>query len=116
MISYINLIMAAVEKGLKSSEFAKKLGEAGFSDFLILDREQAERVLTEKRMELVETVREQEPGSIKELAELVDRDPGAVHRDLQVLWEYMVLDVEEGEKGAKKPIIRHSHVFIEPVY
>lgn len=108
--------MAAVENELKGSMFAKKLAEAGFSDFLILDKEQAEKVLTEKRLELVETIREEEPDSIKELAQLVDRDQAAVHRDLQILREYMVIDVEEGEAGRKKPRVRRNHIFIEPVF
>lgn len=108
--------MATVEESVTGPRFARKLAEAGFSDFLILDREAAEKVLTEKRMELVETIREQEPASIHELARLVDRDPAAVHRDLQILRENMVIDVEEGEGGRKKPVIRRSHIFIEPVF
>jgi predicted transcriptional regulator len=48
----------------------------------------------------------------------VNRDKGAVSKDLRRLAELDVITYEregEGEGGAKRPVLKHSHVGIEPV-
>jgi len=100
----------------RKSEFAKSLVKAGYDDFLVLEKDTAEKVLTEKRLEIIDTIREEEPESIPELARLLDRKVPAVHADVKLLWSHSVLDLEDGAGGRKKPVIRRSHVFIEPVY
>ncbi|MFB6130339.1 MAG: transcriptional regulator [Salinigranum sp.] len=96
------------------AEFAKRLTEAGYEDFLVLDREAAERVLTDRRAELLDAIRTESPPSITALAEIVERDVSAVHRDLDVLFEYSLV-VYEAENGRKAPRLKHEHVFVEPV-
>lgn len=107
--------MSVKTKKAPKTEFARRLAKAGYEDFLVLDKETAEKVLTPKRLELLETIEEQEPESISELAEMVDREVSAVHRDVKLLWSKSVLDYEEGARGRKKPVARRSHIFIEPV-
>lgn len=99
----------------KKTEFARRLAEAGYDDFLILDKSDAEEVLTEKRQELLELIGDEVPESITELAELADRDVGAVHRDLDLLFEHSLVEYDE-EDGKKIPRFKHSHVFVEPVF
>lgn len=107
--------MAASTKPRKT-EFARSLAEAGYSDFLILEKETGEKVLTEKRLELIYTIREEDPESISELARLVDRKVPAVSEDLKLLWSNGIVEYEEGSRGRKKPIVWPSHIFIEPIY
>lgn len=93
---------AAEDKGLSPETlYMKALAEAGYSSFLILDREGAEEILTERRMELLETIREEEPGSVSELAEQVDRKVPAVSRDLKLLERNRVIRFEEGPPGGR---------------
>lgn len=103
----------AVTKSSKA-EFAKRLASAGYEDFLILEREAAESVLTERRGELLETIATENAESITSLAERLDRDVAAVHRDLDVLFEYSLVEYDE-EGGRKRPRLKHEHVFVEPL-
>lgn len=96
------------------AEFARRLASAGYDDFLILDREEATSVLTERREELVDAIRAESPESITALAEVVERDVAAVHRDLDVLFEHSVVTYEESG-GRKAPRLKHGRVFVEPV-
>jgi len=38
-----------------------------------------------------------------------------VYRDLDLLIEYSVVEYEE-EDGKKRPKLKHSHVFVEPLF
>lgn len=95
-------------------EFTKRLVDGGFKDVLVLQRKTAERVLTEKRMELVEKVATDEVSSVRGLARQLDRDVSIVSRDLDVLFEAEVLDYEQHGRS-KKPVLAHENVFVEPL-
>lgn len=95
-------------------EFARALSKAGYSDVLVLDRETAQKVLTEKRLELLEEIQNQEAGSVRGLARSVDRDPSQVSRDLDLLFENGLIDFKE-QGDRKIPLLRHEHVFVKPI-
>lgn len=95
-------------------EFTKRLVEGGFEDVLVLQRATAERVLTDKRMELVEKVATDEVSSVRDLARQLDRDVSIVSRDLDVLFEAEVLDFEQHGRS-KKPVLAHENIFVEPL-
>ena len=95
-------------------EFTKRLVEGGFEDVLVLQRATAERVLTEKRMELVEVVASGEVSSVRDLARQLDRDVSIVSRDLDILFESEVLDYERHGRS-KKPVLAHENIFVEPL-
>jgi predicted transcriptional regulator len=99
----------------RKAEFARKLAEAGYEDFLILDKEAAENVLTQKRRELLELIDDEEPESITELADEAERDVSIVHRDLDLLFKYSLVEYKE-EDGKKRPKLKHRHVFVEPLF
>jgi len=62
------------------------------------------RHLSQKNLELLEAVFEHEPESIRETAELVDRDYKQVHRNLSELEDIDVIEFEGGGSGkAKQP-------------
>jgi predicted transcriptional regulator len=96
------------------AEFARRLASAGYEDFLIRKRGAAESVLTERRSELLETIAAEDAESITALAERLDRDVSAVHRDLDVLFEYSLIECDENG-SRKQPRVKHEHVFVEPL-
>lgn len=98
----------------RKSVFAKRLARAGYDDFLILEKSDAESILTEKRRELLDVIAAEEVESISALAERVGRDMSAVHRDLGHLFTYSLIEYEE-EGGRKIPRLKHEHVFVEPL-
>jgi len=67
------------------------------------------RLLSPKNLELLEVVFEHEPESIREAADLVDRDYKQVHRNLTELEDIGVIDFEGGGTGqAKKPTLAYD--------
>lgn len=103
----------AVERR-RRSEFSRRLVEAGYEDFVVLDHEAARTVLTDRRRGVLDALRDREFESITDLAASLDRDVSAVHRDLDRLYEYSLVDYETAN-GAKSPRLKHRHVFVEPV-
>ena len=104
----------AVEPTQRKAEFARRLASAGYEDFLVLERGTAETILTDRRLELVDTIRKTEPASITDLADDIERDVAAVHRDLNTLFEVGVI-AYEADGGRKRPRLKHEHVFVEPI-
>jgi DNA-binding transcriptional ArsR family regulator len=81
---------------------------------IALERGTAETVLTDRRLELVDVIRATEPASITDLADDIERDVAAVHRDLDTLFEVGVI-AYEADGGRKRPRLKHEHVFVEPI-
>ena len=99
----------------KKSDFLRALAEMGYEDSLVLRRETAERVMSEERTRILEHLRDDDVRSIRELARRLDRDAGAVKRDLDVLFECDVIEYEE--YGARKaPRLKHDNIFVEPLF
>lgn len=76
------------------------------------DRVGLRRLLTDRRMELLEAVMDQPPESIRALADRLDRDVHDVHDDLHLLAEYDIVHFEEDGR-AKKPYVPYDTVRIE---
>lgn len=98
----------------KNSDYIRRLAEAGFSDVLMLSRETAERVLTPKRMELLTELATTDVRSMRDLGRRADRDISIVKRDLDILYEAGIVEYEQ-EGRAKRPMLAHENVFVEPV-
>lgn len=94
--------------------FSEALTQHGFVDTLVLARERAGDIFHERRLEIVDHLKNHEPQSVRALANELSYDKGVVSRDLQKLTE---LDVVEFEKAgrAKAPRLKHRHVVVEPV-
>lgn len=106
------------ERVLQQDEFASDLTTQGYTDVLVLRRENGRDVLTEGRLELISYLdsRGDEIESVSDLARRLDRDKGAVSKDLHRLAELDVVEYEgDGDGEAKRPILKHAHVVIEPV-
>jgi DNA-binding transcriptional ArsR family regulator len=94
--------------------FSEALTQHGFPDTLVLARERAEDVFHDRRLEILDYLKEHDPHSVRALADELGYDKGVVSRDLQTLASIDVIEyVEEGR--AKAPRLKHSHVAIEPV-
>ncbi|MFB6209303.1 MAG: hypothetical protein ABEJ56_04175 [Candidatus Nanohaloarchaea archaeon] len=76
-------------------------------DIIVLDPESYSRVATEKRIEMIEELRDNRFESQKQLAEQLGRDVKNVHQDLEILRKSGVIEMEKnGRKLA--PRLRHS--------
>lgn len=95
-------------------KLSKTLSEEGYRDVLFLNLEDARRVLTEKRLEIIETIKSEEIRSIRELAREVERKENVVYDDLKLLFEEGVIDFEE-ESNRKIPVLRHKNIWIHPL-
>jgi predicted transcriptional regulator len=70
------------------------------------------RVLTERRLELLKTIRDRKPSSVYELARMVDRDLKNVLQDLSYLQEPGIVAITE--IGVKKvPHFDYDRISIE---
>ncbi len=102
------------ERREKRAKMARSLARGGMEGVQVLSFESAERVLTEKRRELIETLRSEDVESVRQLAELLARDKGQVSRDLGVLAEHGVIRYEEDGR-AKRPYLVQEHIVVEPL-
>lgn len=73
----------------------------------------AKEILTEKRMEIIQTVREEEIESKRALSRKLDRDIKSVSRDLDILFKHGVIDYME-EGGRKIPELSADKIIVEP--
>jgi len=70
------------------------------------------RVLTEKRLEILKTIRDRKPSSVYELAKMLDRDLKNVLQDLSYLRELGIVAITE--TGLKKvPHFDYDRISIE---
>lgn len=105
---------ADADRADRRAAMAQALARGGMEGVQVLSFESAERVLTPKRRELIETLRTHDVDSVRELARRVDRDKGQVSRDLGILAEHGVVSYDE-QGRAKRPYLVQEHIVVEPV-
>ncbi len=66
-------------------------------------------LLTDRRVELLQSVMADKPDSIRRLAERLDRDVKSVHDDLGVLAEYDIVHYEQDGR-AKRPFVPYDTI------
>jgi predicted transcriptional regulator len=98
----------------ESESFANRLARAGYTDFYVISREDARKLLTDKRTEIIDTLKEKEFSSTRELARELDRDIKQVSEDLDILQQISVIEYRE-EGNRKIPKLKHQRIFIEPI-
>jgi len=94
--------------------FSETLTQHGFPDILVLARDRADEVFSDRRLEIVDCLKDDSPRSVRALADSLGYDKGVVSRDLQKLAELNVIEYEEDGR-ARAPRLKHRHVAIEPV-
>lgn len=106
------------ERVLKQDEFASDLNARGYTDVLVLRRENARDVLTDSRLAIIQYLDQHGESitSVSDLARQLDRDKGAVSKDLRRLAELDIIAYDgTGNGEAKRPILKHEHIVVEPV-
>lgn len=104
-----------IEKKIpKELELAQDLSNEGYTDVLVLTADTASQVLTEKRQELMQLIKEERAESVRDLARRAGRDVSVVSKDLKLLFRKDVVEFER-EKGRKKPVLKHRNIFVEPI-
>ena len=94
--------------------FMGRLQETGYEDTLHHFDDLGERVLTKRRLGVVEYLAEHDPESIRELARRLDRHVSSVKEDLDVLARNELIEYEtDGNK--KAPRLKHRNVFVRPL-
>lgn len=105
---------ASPERVKRRQRVAESLPADAFGDVLVISAESADRVLTPKRRQLVDALATNDVDSQRGLADLLDRDPGNVKRDLAVLIEEGVV-AREKEGRSYRPYLKYDTVIAEPL-
>jgi predicted transcriptional regulator len=98
----------------KRGEIARALAKQGLEDVFVLDRDSAREVLTEKRTEILDTLKTEDIESVRHLAEVLNRDKSVVSQDLQVLAKHDLVEYDK-EGRRKVPKAKHENVIVAPV-
>ncbi len=71
--------------------------------------------LTNKRLLILKTIKEKEPGSVYELAKLLNRDQKNISQDIKLLAEVGLVTLEKIEKEKKRivPHVDYSKILLE---
>lgn len=99
----------------RRNAFSEILAQHGFPDTLVLARDRAEDLFHDRRLAIVDHLRENDPQSVRALADALDLDKGVVSRDLQLLASLDVIEFEEDGRS-KAPRLKHRHIAVEPIF
>lgn len=95
------------------AKFSETLSQNGYHDVLVLAREHV-RELDERHVDILEHLEDHAPASVRQLAADLDEDKGTISRHLTVLAQLDAVElVPEGR--AKRPVLKHEHVVLEPL-
>ena len=82
------------------------------STLSVEDLETFGRIFRPTNLELLETIADHEPESIRELARLVDRHPPEVSQNVAELADYGLVELEENG-SAKRPTIWYDEIDVD---
>jgi hypothetical protein len=106
---------ADIDDGIKfRASFSEALTEHGFPDTLVLSRGRADQLFTDRRLRIIDQLKQEEPESVRGLARQLDEDKGVISRDLEALAQLDVIEYVDAGR-AKAPRLKHNHVVVEPV-
>lgn len=100
------------ERALESAREFDRGEENGPRVLSFEDPERIQRLLTPRRLELLRSVMEESPGSIRQLAERLERNVSDVHEDVTLLEEYGIVELEQDGR-AKRPVVPYDEIEIE---
>ena len=95
-------------------KMARSLARGGMSGVQVISWESAETALTPKRREIIETLRDIDPDSVRALARELGRDKSQVSNDLSTLAELGIIEYEKNGT-AKAPRLTQEHIVVEPI-
>jgi predicted transcriptional regulator len=94
----------AAERGIDLDDAQPVLNFENYADMA--------RLLSEKNLELLDAIAEDEPESMRDAAALVDRDIKDVHRNLTELENLHLIEFEQHGR-AKRPVVKYDTIEIE---
>lgn len=102
------------ESTTELQRYMAETSRAGYDDALYTDADAARRILTERRVEIIETLASEDVESMRDLARRLDRHVSTVKEDLDVLSREQVIEYEQ--RGQRKvPTLKHPNVFVKPI-
>lgn len=99
------------ERALESAREFDREEEGGPRVLSFQDPEQIQRLLTPRRLELLRSVMEDSPESIRQLADRLNRNVSDVHDDVTLLEEYEIVVFEQNGR-AKRPVVPYDEIEI----
>lgn len=100
------------EAALEAAQAAEEGSIGGDRLIAFEDPEAIQRLLTPKRLELLKSVMEDPPPSLRQLAARLERSPSEVHGDVHRLEEYGIIRLEPAGR-AKRPVVPYESIEIE---
>lgn len=94
---------ATFEKARKGQKVARSQG------IYFTSLEAMRKILTEKRLELLRAIKENEPESVYELSKIVKRDIKNVNEDLELLKSIGLVSMTRARKGRERLIPRVNY-------
>ncbi len=94
---------AIFEKARKGQKVARSQG------IYFTSLEAMRKILTEKRLELLHSIKEKEPESVYELSKMVKRDIKNVNEDLELLKSIGLVSMTRARKGRQRVIPRVNY-------
>ena len=73
------------------------------------------KILTEKRLEILHTIKEEHPQSIYELAKMIHRDIKNTFDDVQFLAQAGLVELKKTKDGREKttPLVNYNRILLE---
>jgi predicted transcriptional regulator len=103
-----------MDDSLTEEEMVEVMESAPGNRTLWLKPETFKDLFTDKRLEIVEKLKEEEFESIRDLSNTLDREPSAVQKDLKQLFEHSIVDFKK-ESTRKIPGLRPDAILVEPI-
>ena len=94
---------ATFERARKGQKVARSQG------IYFTSLEAMRKILTEKRLELLHTIKEKEPESVYELSKIVNRDIKNVNEDLELLKSIGLVNMTRVRRGRQRLIPRVNY-------
>jgi polysaccharide pyruvyl transferase WcaK-like protein len=101
-----------IDDGFKS--FFREIVEDTEYSICVIPKKLAREVLTQKRLEIIQVLRDNDFSSKRDLARYLERDIKSVSRDLDVLWDCSVINYTE-EGNRKIPQLSAEKIIVEPL-
>ena len=95
-----------------SDDIVVRLAADGDEETLQFDGESVDRLCRPTSIELLRTVADEEPTSIRETARLVDRDVRQVHDNLWKLGELGLVEFDRSGRG-HRPVVDWDRIDVE---
>lgn len=76
----------------------------------VMEKDELTRVVTKRRLEILDIINEQRPATVKELSMLAKREISAVDRDLKILERYSLVKLERKGREVTPKIMKKAIV------